>query len=42
MEVDKSFEAFIWKTFFGNPFCVPGNCQKNYKSNIHNNLKLKF
>ena len=39
MEVDKSFNTFIWKTF-GNPLCVPGNCQTFYKLNIYNYLKV--
>ena len=42
MEVDKYFKTFIWKSFFGNPLYVPGNCQTIYKLNIHNYLILKF
>ena len=36
------YGRLIWKSLFGNPLCVPGNCQTIYKSNIHNYLKLKF
>ena len=40
--VDKSFKIYAYmEDFFANPLCVPGNCQKIYKLNVHNYLKMR-